>query len=144
MSFLDPLIGEAWVINLLLVFLVILDIVLSLIASRFPATWFRLFHGRDYEDPVGLLTRTGSVWVTFTLLQFLAFFMWQQQPWWLVLIAGVRLTELFADLTYLWINLRAKRMTLWGSLGLFIAPPGNLLMGWYLIRSYLDLVSVSP
>lgn len=124
-------------IRLLLLFLVVLDIVLSTLALCFPETWFKIFHGTSYVDPQGLLRRTGALWVAFTLLQAIAFFKWEKQPYWLAVVAGVRLTELFSDWTYLFF---AQNITTYGRIGLIIAPPGNLLFGWYLIRSYLKAV----
>lgn len=121
-------------IRLLLVFLVVLDLVLSTTALLFPETWFRVFHGVQYVDPQGLLRRTGALWVAFTLLQSIALFKWEKQPYWLVLVAGVRLTELFSDWTYLYF---AQNLTTYGRIGLMIAPPGNLIFGLYFIKSYL-------
>ena len=85
-------------------FLVILDIrafVHSVFSSRRRGS--RSFTAAPYVDPQALLKRTGAVWVAFTLLQLIAFFRWEKAPWWLVLIAGVRLTELFSDWTYMWL-----------------------------------------
>jgi len=124
-------------INVLLVFLVILDIVLSVTAIFFPEAWFRIFHGAPYVDPQGLLKRTGALWVAFTLLQAIALFRWEKEPWWLVLIAGVRLTELFSDWTYIYVS---QSLTTRGWLGLFIAPPGNLIFGLFLIWSYKQMI----
>lgn len=132
------ILGLAVVIDLLLLFLIILDTVLSVLALGMPALWFRIFHGTPYEDPQGLLRRTGAIWVAFTLLQVIALVEWRTAPYWLVLIAGVRLTELFSDWTYIHF---ARNMTTRGRIALFIAPPGNLLMGWYLIESYLVIMS---
>ena len=122
-------------IYVLLAFLVILDIVLSVVALCFPDTWFMTFHGVPYDnlDAQGLLKRTGAIWVAFTLLQLIAFFRWEKETWWLVLIAGVRWTELFSDWTYLYV---ADSITTMGKIGLLIAPPGNLVFGWILIRVY--------
>jgi hypothetical protein len=124
-------------IYVLLVFLVILDIVLSTTCLLFPETWFKTFHGAPYIDPQGLLKRTGAVWVAFTVLQAAAVFKWEKEPWWLVLIAGVRLTELFSDWTYMYV---AQSMTTMGRIGLFIAPPGNLVFGWFLIWAYKKIM----
>jgi len=121
----------------LLAFLVVLDIVLSTTAICFPETWFKVFHAAPYVDPQGLLRRTGALWVAFTLLQFVALIRWEKEPWWLVLIAGVRLTELFSDWTYIYV---AESLTPWGKLGLFIAPPGNLAFGLYLTWVYLKIM----
>lgn len=126
-------------IYVLMAFLVILDLVLSTICLLFPDTWYMTFHGVSYDDrdPMGLLKRTGAVWAAFTLLQLIAFFRWEKAPWWLVLIAGVRLTELFSDWTYMYV---AESMTTLGRLGLFIAPPGNLAFGWFLIWAYKKIM----
>ena len=62
-------------------------------------------------------------------------------PWWLVLIAGVRLTELFTDWTYIYF---AQSLTTRGWLGLFIAPPGNLAFGLYLMWVYLKMMKGRP
>jgi hypothetical protein len=116
--------------------LVILDVVLSTTCILFPEKWFMTFHGAPYVDPQGLLKRTGAVWVAFSLLQLIAFFKWEKAPWWLVLIAGVRLTELFSDWTYMYV---AQSMTFWGKVGLFIAPPGNLIFAFILMWFYFKM-----
>lgn len=120
-------------IYILMGFLVILDLVLFTLCLVFPETWFKIFHDAPYVDPQALLKRTGAIWVAFTLLQAIAFIRWEKQPYWLVLIAGVRLTELFSDWTYM---CQAASMTKIGSIGLFIAPPGNLVFGIFLIWAY--------
>ena len=119
--------------NLLLLALVILDVLLSGTTLLFPASWFRLFHGAAYVDPQALLKRTGAVWVAFTLLQFLALVRWKKQPHWLVLIAGVRLTEIFSDWTYLFF---CSSATLWAWIGLLVSPPANLVFAWILLRTW--------
>lgn len=129
-------IGSKTIISLLLGFLVLLDIVLFTLALFYPQTWFDLFHGQPYVDPQGLLRRTGGVWVAFTLLQFVALVKWKQQPYWLAVIAGVRLTEMFSDWVYLYF---AQDITLFGRIGLFISPLANMAFGWFLIKSYLKI-----
>ncbi|HEV2828486.1 MAG TPA: hypothetical protein VGW76_12885 [Pyrinomonadaceae bacterium] len=126
-------------IYVLLVFLVILDVVLSTTCLLFPDKWFMTFHGVPYDnlDVEGLLKRTGAVWVAFTLLQLIALFRWRKAPWWLVLIAGVRLTELFSDWVYIYV---AHSMTTLGTIGLFISPPGNLAFGIFLIWAYKKIM----
>ena len=122
-----------------LAFLVILDLVLSTTCLAFPDKWFMTFHGVHYDslDMYALLKRTGAVWVAFTLLQLIAMFRWTKAPYWLVLIAGVRLTELFSDWTYMYL---AHTMTTIGKMGLFIAPPGNLVFGIFLIWAYKKIM----
>lgn len=119
--------------NLILLFMVVLDILLSVTTLLFPSWWFQLFHGAAYIDPQALLKRTGAVWVAFTLLQLLALVRWKQQPHWLVLIAGVRLTEIFSDWTYLAF---CESLTLAGWIGLLVSPPANLFFAWLLIRTW--------
>ena len=123
-------------VNLLLVFLVVLDIVLSTVCLFFPETWFQLLHNARYVDPQGLLRRTGAVWAGFTLFQLIALLRWQRQPYWLPLVAGIRLTEVFSDWVYLYV---AASFTWFGKMGLFIAPPGNVLFAWILITAYLRM-----
>jgi hypothetical protein len=120
-------------VNLLLVALVALDIVLSVGALAFPDLLARTLYGMPYSDPVGLLPRTGAVWAAFVVLQAIALFRWQHQPYWLALVAGVRLTELFSDWTTIAV---LDHLPALGSIGLAIAPPGNLLFGWILVATY--------
>jgi len=126
--------------NLLLLALVVLDILLSGTTLLFPSYWFRLFHGAEYIDPQALLKRTGAVWVAFTLLQFLALVRWKKQPHWLVLIAGVRLTEIFSDWTYL---VFCSTITVPGWIGLLVSPPANLFFAWILIRTWKQVTSIA-
>ena len=116
--------------------LVALDVVLATCALAFPHKWFAIMHGSVYEDPAGLLYRTGAVWVAFTLLQAIALVRWRREPYWLALIAGVRLTELFSD----WATLAAAHhVTRFAWLALLTAPLSNLLFGWFLIATYRRL-----
>jgi len=126
-------------IKALLILLTLWDLLLSSVCILFPNTWFNIFHGVDYagNDLVGLLKRTGAVWAAFTLFQLIAYFKWQKQPYWLPLVAGIRLTEVFSDWTY--ILVAHPNMTWFGYLGLGIAPPSNVLFGWFLIVSYLKM-----
>lgn len=125
-------------VNVLLLFLVALDIMLSTVALAFPERWCSIMHGLGYDDPAGLLRRTGALWVAFVLLQAIALVRWQKQPYWLTLIAGVRFTELFSD----WVTIfAAKQMTVTGTVGLLISPPANLVFGLILISTYKRLQS---
>jgi len=127
--------------NLLLAGLVVLDIVLSGTCLFFPDLWFRWFHGAPYVDPQGLLRRTGAVWAAFTLLQLIALIRWQRYPHWLVLVAGVRLTEIFSDWTYLFF---CSNITWFGRMPLFISPPANLVFGWILLRTWARVANAAP
>ena len=125
----------------LLLGLALWDALLAVVALGLPDLWFQLFHGIPYVDPqgtpadlVGLLRRSGAVWAAFTLFQFIAFLRWRERPYWLAVVAGIRLTEVFSDWTYLFFA--DHHITWLGGLALLIAPPSNWLMGWFLVRSY--------
>jgi hypothetical protein len=118
-------------------FLVLWDLLLSVLCFCYPDYWFKTFHGAPYIDPQALLKRTGAVWTAFTLLQLIAFIRWEKAAWWLVLIAGVRFTELFSDWVYIWM---ANSTTPFGKFGLFIAPPSNLIFGIFFIWVYKKMM----
>lgn len=120
-------------INTLLGALLVLDIVLSVVALFIPEFWSRVMHGVPYDDPQGLLRRTGATWVAFTLFQGIALARWRKEPFWLVVVAGLRWSEIITDWIYLYF---CQDITLFGRLGLFVSPPVNILAGWYLIKSY--------
>lgn len=128
---------NATLVYALLGFLVALDVVLATCALALPNTWFAVMHDRPYIDPAGLLRRTGAVWVAFLLLQAIALVRWRRAPYWLALIAGVRLTEIFSDLTTLAV---ADHVTWFARLTLPMATLTNLVVGWFLIVSYRRLV----
>jgi len=120
-------------INLVLAVLVVYDIILSATCLAWPDLWFQYIHGVDRVDPQGLILRTGAVWAAFSLFQLLARLKWEVQPLWLAVIAGIRLTEIFSDWTYLYV---AHDLTSFGWFGLFVNPPMNLFLGWYFIRAF--------
>ncbi|MBI3555036.1 MAG: hypothetical protein HY074_02080 [Deltaproteobacteria bacterium] len=113
--------------------LVALDATLAFVAFGFPQLWFTIFHGVDYADPQGFLRRCGANWLAFCLLQIMALAKWRREPHWLVLIAGVRLSDIFTDWTYLYF---AHDITWFGRITLFTTSPANLVVGIYLLRAY--------
>jgi hypothetical protein len=120
-------------VDVLLVALILLDVIYDIVIFSSPDTWFRVVHGASNIDPQGLLRRTAGVWAAFTLWQTIALFRWKKGPHWLMLVAGIRWTEIFADWTYLYF---AHSITTVGRLGLLSAAPVNLLCGWFFYRSY--------
>lgn len=120
-------------INLILVALVGYDVILSATCLIRPDLWYRYIHGAEYVDPQGLILRTGAVWAAFSLFQLVARFKWEVQPLWLAVIAGIRLTEVFSDWTYLWV---AEDLTTFGWFGLFVNPPMNVLLGGWFIQCF--------
>ncbi|MCZ2355099.1 MAG: hypothetical protein LC115_00175 [Bacteroidia bacterium] len=120
-------------IQFLLWFLVLLDLFLSGICLVSPAAWGQLMHGQLIQDEFGVIRRLGAVWLAFLVFQTLALLNWKKAPYWLVLVAGIRLTEVFSDWFY---GYFASDLSWFGFAGLLIAPPANAFFGWYLIRAY--------
>lgn len=120
-------------LNLLLLFLVLLDMALSAICLLRPDLWVKLMHGTEYPDSLGLIRRMGAVWLAFFIFQLAALLFWQKYPYLLVLVAGIRLTEIFSDWFYWYF---AEQLTWFGNFGLLVAPPSNLLFGIILIKAY--------
>lgn len=120
-------------INLLLLFLVLLDIGLSAICLLRPDLWFKLMHGVDFVESFGLIRRMGAVWLAFVVFQLAALLFWQKLPYLLVLVAGIRLTEIFSDWFYWYF---AEHLSFFGYYGLLVSPPSNLIFGIILIREY--------
>jgi hypothetical protein len=120
-------------IDLTLVGLIVLDVVLTIWAFFFPRDWFFVFHGVLAIDPEGLLRRCGATWAAFTLFQTIALFRWRREPHWLAVVAGLRLSEIFTDWTYLAF---AGDVTIFARITLFITSPANLFLGLYFLKSY--------
>ena len=98
-------------------------------------------HGAVYADPLGMIRRLGAVWAAFVLFQLIAVFRWKQNPHWLVIVAGIRWTEVFSDWFYWYF---AETLTLFGHAGLLIAPPVNLMLGLFLLKMFSQLSSPKP
>jgi hypothetical protein len=113
--------------------LVVIDLALGGLILISGQAWFDLVHGTDYDDPQGLLKRTGALWLSFALVQAIAFFRWREGPHWLMILAGVRFGDLLSDWTY-WLD--ANDHTWLGHVGLLLASPGNLLLGLFFYRAY--------
>jgi hypothetical protein len=128
----DRLIGapRRKITSLLLLVFGLWDIVLAAAALVTPGLWFRLFHGVGYNDPEALLARTGAVWLAFGVFQLYAWRKWEQQPYWLAVVGGMRLSEIFADWTYLF---GAHDITSLGASALLTATPSNVFFAWFFI-----------
>ncbi len=125
----DP--GRARQIDGYLLFLVVLDVTLSTVAFFFPQLWFDLFHGVPYVDPQGYLRRCAANWTAFALFQAIALARWRRSPHWLAVVAGIRLSDIFTDWTYLWF---CQDITFFGRASLFVVSPANLWLGWQFLR----------
>jgi hypothetical protein len=125
-------------VHSLLGFLVIFDVTLTLWAFAFPELWFHVFHGVPYDDPEAFLRRCGANWAAFALVQLIAFLRWRRAPVWLALVAGVRLSDIFTDLTYV---LMAHDTTWFAKLTLAPMAVCNLLLGVVLLKAYRSRVT---
>lgn len=113
--------------------LVVFDLLVAVGAFLLPQLWFRILHGADFVDPQGLLRRTGAIWVAFSVVQILALPRWRTAPHWLLLVTGIRLSEMFADWTYL---VFAESITPFGTAALLVTLPANLLICWFLFATW--------
>jgi hypothetical protein len=120
-------------VKLLLLGLIALDVVFPLVIFLSPATWTGTMNAMPPDDPMGLLHRLGAGWAAFAVWQIVAYVHWERDPGWLMLVAGIRLTESWADWFYLGY---ADHATLFGTVSLLAASPVNVLCGWLLYRAY--------
>jgi hypothetical protein len=122
----------------LLVALALLDLALVVWAFALPDLWFRAFHGGARVDPQHLLQRMGANWAAFFVLELLAALRWRREPVWLAVVAGVRLSDMFTDATYVVCASEATPFA-WATLPL--SSLMNLLMGLWLLRAWRLLAS---
>ena len=108
---------------LILIFLwgaLVEDTVIFVLSWLAPDIWFRLFHDASPASlDVTFLRRTGGQWAAFALAQGIALWRWRKEPVWLAIVAGVRFSDLFTDVSYV---LAAPSLTLLGYAAL-IPPP---------------------
>ena len=128
--------ARARLVDVILVSLVVFDLLVAVGAFLLPQLWYRILHAADYVDPQGLLRRTGAIWVAFTVVQLLALPRWRTAAHWLVLVSGIRLSEMFADWTYL---VFAQSMTPFGTIALLVTLPANLVICWFLFATWRKL-----
>ena len=112
--------------------LLLMDAALAGIILISGQTWFDLMHGTDHVDPGGYLKRTGALWLSFAILQAIAFFRWREAPHWLMLLAGVRWGDVLSDWT--WWGAMDDRT--WLAHVLLLATPANFLLGLFFFRAY--------
>ena len=127
-------------VTILLLVLAVWDLVLWAVAFFAPETWFDNVHGADYVDPQGLLRRTGATWLAFAIFQFVAFLRWKRAPFWLVFVAGMRLSELVADWVYAG---SAQDLTTVGLVSLLATPVFNVVISVLLMRAYFAVAGRS-
>jgi hypothetical protein len=115
------------------------DITIFAISWIAPQVWFHLFHnstGGALE--IALLRRSGGQWLAFALGQALTLWLWRRRPEWLAVAAGIRLSDLFTDLSYL---IAAPSLTLFGRMLFPIFPILNLVGVVIFLKAYQQAVS---
>ena len=115
------------------------DITIFAISWIAPQVWFHLFHhntGGAIE--IALLRRSGGQWLAFALGQAITLWEWRRRPEWLAVAAGIRLSDLFTDLSYL---IAAPSITLFGQMLFPIFPILNLVGVVILLKGYQQTVS---
>jgi hypothetical protein len=120
-------------VKLVLLALIALDVVFPLVIFLKPGLWTGLFHDMPPDDPLGLLHRLGAGWAAFALWMAVAYKRWEREPGWLMVVAGIRWTEIWADWVYVFF---ADNATLFGWVSLLAASPVNLVAGWFFYRAY--------
>jgi len=125
-------------ISTVLAGLVLFDLVLVIWAFFAPDLWFEVWHGTVYDDPAGLVRRCGANWAAFLMLQAIALFRWQRHNHWIAIIAGVRLSDVFTDVTT---TLFAEQLTIWGAVLLPLGSLMNVVVGLWLLRAWHALSS---
>jgi hypothetical protein len=78
------------------------DATIFVLAWVVPEVWFRWFH---HAQPAGLetalLRRAAGQWAAFAIVQAIALLRWRVQPLWLLVVAGLRASDLLTDLSYI-------------------------------------------
>jgi hypothetical protein len=118
------------------------DITIFAISWIAPQVWFHLFHhstGAGIE--VALLRRSGGQWLAFALGQAITLWQWRRRPEWLAVAAGIRLSDLFTDLSYL---IAAPSLTRFGQMLFPIFPVLNLVGVVIFLKGYHQAVSDKP
>jgi len=120
-------------VGALLAVLVVFDLLLVVWAFAFPDLWFQAFHGVERVDPQHLLQRMGANWAAFFLFQLIALLRWRAAPKWLLVVAGVRFSDIFTDITYVVLS-EDTTWFAWATLPLMSLL--NLAMGLWLLRAW--------
>jgi hypothetical protein len=112
-----------------------LDVGLAAMTFLAPGLWFDTFHGAMEVDPYALafLRRCGANWAAFALVQAIALAVADRDPRWLAVVAGVRFSDLFTDLTYV---ATVPSLTALGWAFLLPPPVLNLGMGILMLAGH--------
>jgi len=113
------------------------DTSLFLMAWLRPDAWFRLLNGTAPASlDIAFLRRSAGQWAAFALAQGITLIVWKKRPVWLVMVAGVRFSDLFTDLSYI---LAVPSLTTFGWLCLVPPPLLNLIGVVIMLRGYQEL-----
>jgi hypothetical protein len=110
------------------------DTIIFLMSWLAPDVWFHLFHNAAPASlDVAFLRRSGGQWAAFALAQAIALWRWRKQPVWLVIVAGVRFSDLFTDVSYI---LSVPSLTPLGWWALLPPPFLNFIGVVIMLRGY--------
>jgi hypothetical protein len=115
------------------------DITIFALSWTAPQVWFHLFHnstGNPLE--IALLRRSAGQWLAFALGQAITLWQWKKRPEWLAVAAGIRLSDLFTDISYL---IAAPSLTRFGQMLFPIFPILNLVGIVILLKGYRQATS---
>ena len=118
-------------IHALLIGLVCLDTILVTWIVLFPDQWSLAFHGTPADDPQRLMLRMGANWAGFLLFQCIAVLRWRREPIWLLVVAGLRLSDIFTDASHVFLC-NDTTWFAWATLPLMGGL--NLAMGLWLLH----------
>jgi hypothetical protein len=112
------------------------DTSLFVIAWLAPDLWFRLLHGvAPAGFDIALLRRSAGQWAAFAIAQGVTLACWRKTPIWLAIVAGVRFSDLFTDISYI---LAVPYLTTLGWICLIPPPLLNLAGVLIMLRGYRE------
>jgi hypothetical protein len=118
------------------------DTIIFLMSWLAPDLWFWLFHNTAPASlDVAFLRRSGGQWAAFALAQAIALSRWRQQPVWLPIVAGVRFSDLFTDVSYI---LAVPSLTILGWCVLLPPPFLNFIGVVIMLWGYRQAIAPAP
>lgn len=133
-----------------LVAALVVDVALFAMTWLAPDLWFEWLHPATRSSLRGLgrsiapgndlaitfLRRAGGHWAAFAIGQALALALWRRQPIWLVLVAGMRLSDVLTDVSYV---VAAPSLTGLGYALLLPPPVFNLVGTGVLLKMHAEV-----
>lgn len=118
------------------------DTLIFLMSWLAPDLWFKLFHASVPAGlEVALLRRSGGQWLAFALAQAITLWRWKKQPVWLAVTAGIRFSDLFTDISYIF---AVPSLTTLGWILLSPPPLLNLIGVVIMLRGYQQMQNTTP